>query len=142
MNTFLFLLGLLVVVVTGANVLSIMVLPRRPAGLARVSLAVNRSVRLVFVGLARLAHSYEAKDALLAPTGPVALVAQLTFWAAGFIVGFGLMLMPTTRDLSDGLLQALGSLFTVGAVHPGGAENVPVDVAAGAIWVVVVALQI
>src|SRR3954453_7897510 len=142
MNTFLFLLGLLLVLAAGANVLSTMVLPRRPVGLARVSLSLYRSIRLVFVGLARLARSYEAKDAVLAPAGPVALVVQLAGWAVAFIVGFGLMLMPTTKDLSDGLLQALGSLFTVGAVHPGGAENVPVDVAAGAIWVVVVALQI
>ena len=141
MNAFVFVLGLLVVLATGANVLSTLVLPRRPAGL-RVSLRVNRSVRLVFVGLARLARSYEAKDAVLAPAAPAALVAQLIFWAAGFVVGFGLMLVPTTNDLPDALLQALGSLFTVGAVHPGGSENVPTDVAAGALWVVVVALQI
>jgi hypothetical protein len=142
MNAFLFLVGLLVVVATGANVLGTMVVPRRPAGLARVSLLANRSVRLVFVGLARLARSYEAKDAILAPAGPVALVAQLMFWAAAFIVGFGLMLVPTTKSVADGLLQALGSVFTVGAVHPGGAEDLPIDVAAGAVWVVVVALQI
>jgi hypothetical protein len=141
MNGFVFVLGLFVVLATAANVLTTMVLPRRPAGL-RVSLRVNRSVRLVFVGLARLARSYEAKDAVLAPAAPAALVAQLIFWAAGFVVGFGLMLVPTTHDLPDALLQALGSLFTVGAVHPGGPENVPTDVAAGALWVVVVALQI
>src|SRR3954447_6267071 len=142
MNTFLFLLGLLLVLAAGANVLSTMVLPRRPVGLARLSLSLYRSVRLVLVGLSKLARSYEAKDAVLAPAGPVALVAQLVGWAVAFIVGFALMLMPTTKGLPDGLLQALGSLFTVGAVHPGGAENVPIDVAAGAIWVVVVALQI
>lgn len=141
MNAFLFVLGLFVVLATGANVLATMVLPRRPAGL-RVSLRVNRSVRLVFVGLARLARSYEAKDAVLAPAAPAALVAQLMFWAAGFIIGFGLMLVTTTHNLPDALLQALGSLFTVGAVHPGGRENAPIDVAAGALWVVVVALQI
>jgi hypothetical protein len=142
MSTVLFVLGLLVVVATGASVLFIMVLPRRPAGIARVSLWVNRGVRLVFIGFTRLAGSYEAKDAILAPVGPVALVVQLLVWAAGFIVGFALMLQPTTHDLADGLLQALGSVFTVGAIHPGGAENLPLDVAAGALWVVVVALQI
>ena len=115
MNTALFVLGLLVVLATGASVLFIMVLPRRPSGIARVSLWVNRGVRLVFVGFTRLARSYEAKDAILAPVGPVALVVQLLVWAAGFIVGFGLMLQPTTHDLADRLLQALGSVFTVGA---------------------------
>ncbi|MGH9102699.1 MAG: hypothetical protein ACRDYD_06920, partial [Acidimicrobiales bacterium] len=142
MSWALFALGVLLVVATGGSVLFTMVLPRRPAGFERVSLWVNRAVRLVFVGLTRLARSYEAKDAILAPVGPVALVAQLLFWAVAFIVGYGLMLQPATHDLLNGLLQALGSFFTVGAVHPGGPEDIPVDVAAGATWAVVVALQI
>lgn len=141
MNAFLFALGLLVVLATGASVVFTMVLPRRPTGFER-TLWVNRLVRLVFVGFARLVRSYEAKDAILAPVGPVALVAQLVSWAATFVLGYGLMLVPTTHDVAEGLLQALGSVFTVGAIHPGGRENLPVDVAAGAVWVVVVALQI
>lgn len=142
MNQLLFAVGLLVVILTGLGVLFTMVLPRRASGLERISMLINRSVRLGFVGLARLAPSYEAKDAVLAPTGPVVLVAQLVSWAGGFVVGFGLMLQPTTGDLARGLLQALASLFTVGTIHPGGPANVPIDVAAGATWVVVVALQI
>lgn len=142
MNWIPFVVGVMVVMATGASVLFTMVLPRRPAGFERISLGVNRAVRLVFIGLSKRAHSYEAKDAVLAPVGPIALVAQLLFWAACFIVGIALMLQPTTHNLADGLEQGLGSLFTVGAVHPGGPENVPLDVLAGAIWVVVVALQI
>jgi hypothetical protein len=142
MNAFLFALGVLVVLATGLSVLFTMVLPRRPAGLGQVSLWINRVVRLGFLGFARLARSYEAKDAMLALVGPVALVVQLMAWAAAFILGFALMLRATTHNLADGLLQSVGSLFTVGTIHPGGAENLPLDVAAGAIWVVVVALQI
>ncbi len=142
MNDLLFALGLVVVVLTGLGVLFTMVLPRRPSGLLRIATLINRSVRLAFVGLARLAPSYEAKDAVLAPIGPVALLAQLVSWAGGFVLGFGLMLQPTTGNLGAGLIQALGSVFTVGAIHPDGPANVPVDVAAGATWVVVVALQI
>ncbi len=103
---------------------------------------MNRAVRLAFLALARLASSFEAKDAILAPAAPAALVSQLLVWGAAFIVGFGLMLQSTTHNLANGLLQSVGSVFTVGAVHPGGPENVPLDVAAGATWVVVVALQI
>ena len=142
MKVFLFALGLLVVVGTWANVLATMVLPRRPAGFNRASLWVNRGVRFGFVGLARFARSFEAKDAILAAAAPAALVTQLFVWGAAFIVGFGLMLQSTTHNLANGLLQALGSVFTVGAIHPGGAENLTLDVAAGAVWVVVVALQI
>ena len=79
---------------------------------------------------------------ILAPAGPVALVVQLLVWALGFTLGFGLMITGDHHALGDGLLQALASLFTVGASHPGGAEEPAMDVAAGAVWVVVVALQI
>jgi hypothetical protein len=142
MSAFLFAVGVLLVVVTATSVVFTMVLPRRPSGIEKATLLVNRVVRLVFVGLSRFARTYEGKDALLAPTAPVALVVQLLFWAASFIVGFGLILQTTTHQISTGLLQAMTALFTVGAVHAGGPQNESADIAIGAIWVVVVALQI
>jgi hypothetical protein len=141
-NQFYFAIGLVIVCVTAAQVLLTMVLPRRPAGVERLTVLVNRSIRLVFVGLSRLAKSYEGKDAILAPTAPVALIAQLLFWGASLVVGFGLMLMPTVDSFPEGLLQALTALFTVGAVHIGGPADTGIDIAVGAIWVVIVALQI
>ena len=142
MSEFLFVLGLLIVCLTLAEVLFTMVLPRRPMGIERLTLAVNRAVRLVFVGLSRIAKTYEGKDAILAPTAPVALVAQLGFWALSLVIGFALMLYPTVHSIPEGLLQALTAMFTVGAVHIGGPPGVGVDIAIGAIWVVIVALQI
>jgi hypothetical protein len=141
-NALAFVVGLVVVAFTVVSVLFILVLPRQPSGLERISLVVNRTVRLVFVGLSRFAKTYEGKDAILAPTAPVALVAQLLFWAASLVVGFALMLVTTTHSFWLGLTQALTSLFTVGAIHTGGEANVGIDIAAGATWVVIVALQI
>jgi hypothetical protein len=142
MDASLFAVGLLIVLGTVTSVLFTLVLPRRPAGIQRVTLLVNRSVRLAFISLSRLARTYEAKDAILAPTAPVALLAQLLFWAAALVVGFGLMLHASTHSFPDGLLQALTALFTVGAVHIGGRPDEGIDIAVGAIWVVIVALQI
>jgi hypothetical protein len=142
LNTFFFAIGLVIVLFTIAEVLFVLVLPRQPSGVERVALFVNRSVRLFFVILSRLATSYEGKDAILAPTAPVALLGQLMFWAGSLVVGFGLMLMSTTHSVLQGLLQALIALFTVGAVHVGGRANIYLDVAAGSIWVIIVALQI
>ncbi|HLG67070.1 MAG TPA: hypothetical protein VKV36_04275 [Acidimicrobiales bacterium] len=142
MDAFLFALGIVVVVLTAAQVLFTMVLPRRPHGFERLTLMVNRGVRLAFLIVSRLARSYEAKDSLLAPTAPVALVAQLLSWAASFVVGFALVLQPTTHDVAAGLLQAMTALFTVGTAHAGGPPNEAADIAAGALWVVIVALQI
>src|SRR5664280_2141570 len=97
------------------GILFVLVLPRQPTGVERATLVVNRAVRLFFLALSRLAKTYEQKDAILAPSAPVALIAQLLFWAATLVLGLGLMLMPTTHSFPQGLLQALTSLFTVGA---------------------------
>ena len=137
-----YVLGLVIVVITIAGTLFVLVLPRQPFGIERLTLVVNRSVRLIFVGLSRLARTYERKDAILAPTAPVALLGQIIVWAASLILGFGIMLVPTTHSLWLGLEQATTALFTVGAIHEGGAANLALDIWAGATWVIVVALQI
>src|SRR5450755_522170 len=142
MSSLLFAIGVIVVIFTGASVLFTIVLPREPKGFQRVSTFVLRVVQLAFIGLSRLARSYEGKDTLLAPTAPVALVAQLTFWAGCFIVGFALMLERTTHSLVSALAQATGAVFTVGTINLSGRPNRAVDIAAGATWVVIVALQI
>ena len=142
MNVLAFVVGIVVVGLTVVGVVSVLVLPRAPTGIGRLSLAVNRGTRLVFVGLSRLAKTYEAKDAILAPIAPVALITQLLTWAGGLALGFALMLVPTTHSLWFGLTQSVSALFTAGAIHSGGRANTIIDIAAGATWVVIVALQI
>ncbi|SRR5664280_193900 len=142
MSDLLFAFGLIVVLFTAASVLFTIVLPREPRGFERLSSYVNRLVQVVFIGLSRLARTYEGKDALLAPTAPVALVAQLAFWASCFIIGYALMLEGTTHSLVSALAQASGAVFTVGTVDLSGPPNSALDIAAGATWVVIVALQI
>jgi hypothetical protein len=138
----LFGLGLIVVLFTAASVLFTIVLPREPRGFERLSSYVNRAVQLTFIGLSRLARSYEGQDRWLAPTAPVALIAQLAFWAGCFIVGYAMMLEGTTHNFVSALTQASGALFTVGAIDLSGRANYAVDIAAGSTWVVIVALQI
>jgi len=137
-----YVIGLLIVLVTIVSVLFILVLPRQPQGLEKLTVIVNKSVHYSFVMVARLARTYEVKDSILAPTAPVALIAQLLWWAVSLVLGFALMLMNTTHSFVHGLTQAVTSLFTVGAIHTGGAPNTSLDIAAGATWVVIVALQI
>ena len=142
LSDLLFALGLIVVISTAASVLFTIVLPREPRGFERVSTYVNRVVQLAFIELSRLARSHEGKDAWLAPTAPVALVAQLAFWAGCFIVGYALMLEGTTHSYISALAQASGAIFTVGTINLSGRANYAVDIAAGSTWVVIVALQI
>jgi hypothetical protein len=142
MNNVVFALGLVIVLITAANVIFTLVLPRRPAGIERLSLVVNKSVRHLFLVLSRAARSYEVKDAVLAPAAPVALLAQLVVWLGFFVVGYAFMLEPTTHGFSDAFTQAAVTLFSVGTAHAGGPPNEAVDIAAGATWAVVVTLQI
>jgi hypothetical protein len=142
MSTLLFVVGVVIVLLAATSVLFTIVLPREPRGFERSILVVNRSMRLAFIGLSRLARTYEGKDAILAPTAPVVLIGQLMFWAAGFILGYGFMLYSTTHQLGSAFAQATGSVFTVGTIDVSGSANSAVDIAAGATWVVIVALQI
>ena len=72
-NPWLLAIGLAVVLVTLVNVIFTMVLPRRPFGIDRLTLRINRLVLLLFSAATRLARgTYEGKDAILAPAGPAA----------------------------------------------------------------------
>lgn len=142
MDQFIFAIGVGVVVLNGASVLFTMVLPRSPKGFERLSIQINRMVRGVFLIATRFVRSYESKDAFLAPIGPVALAAQLVWWAAIFVVGFAFMLYPTTHSFSGAFLQATAALLTVASIRVGGKQNIAIDIGAGSIWVVIVALQI
>jgi hypothetical protein len=141
MNQLLFALGTVLVILTGSNILFTMVLPRSPRGFERTSVLVMRVVRSTLLVVSRVRRTYETKDAVLALTGPVAMVVQLLVWAGSFVIGFAFMLYTTTGSFSDSFLQASGGLFAIGS-HLGGRQNSAIDISAGAIWVVVVALQI
>jgi hypothetical protein len=142
MNVLLFVVGLAIVLLTSASVLFTIVLPREPRGSQRLSLWVLRLVRLAFVGMSRMARSYERKDAVLAATAPVALVAQLLFWAGLYILGYALIVTATTHDFGSSIVQSAESVFTVGTIDTAGDRRAAIDIAAGATWVVIVALQI
>src|ERR1700685_4246878 len=123
MNGLVFALGLVIVIITAANVVFTLVLPRRPAGIERLSLLVNRIVRFVFLVVSRAARRYEVKDALLAPAAPVALLAQLAVWLGFFVLGYACMLEPSTHGFAGALRQAGVTLFRVGSAHAGGPPN-------------------
>ena len=142
MSEFVFALGLVIVLVTASNVIFTLVLPRRPAGIERLSLVVNRCVRFVFLVLSRAAKSFEVKDTLLAPAAPVALLAGLVVWIGFFVLGYACMLERTTHGFASAFTQASVALFSVGTAHAGGTPNSTVDIAAGATWAIVVTLQI
>ena len=142
MDGLIFALGLALVLLTGLSILFTLVLPRRPIGPERLSLVINRVVRLMVLAVSRCFKSYETKDAILAATGPLAIVAQLAVWLGLFVVGYSMMLEPHTHRFSSAFAQGAVSIFTVGTGSAGGSRDLSVDIAAGATWAVVVAMQI
>ena len=127
---------------TWAVVVFTIVLPRGQWGPGRVSTIVTRTVRLFFATIARRTKSYERKDAILAPIGPVAVLAQLVVWLALFGVAFALMLVTYTHDLGSAISQATAAMFTLGEARTGRMTNDTITTIAGATGLIVVALQI
>ena len=79
--------GIAILVFTWMVVVFTIVLPRGQWGPARLSTYITRGVRLVFSGIAGLTKSYERKDTILAPIGPIAVITQLLVWLALFALG-------------------------------------------------------
>jgi hypothetical protein len=127
---------------TWAVVVFTIVLPRGQRGPARVSTIVTRGVRLVFTTAARLTKDYERKDVILAPIGPVAVLAQLVVWLALFGVAFVLMIVTYTHSLGNAISQVAAAMFTLGQARSGQLTNDTITMLAGATGLIVVALQI
>jgi hypothetical protein len=127
---------------TWAVVVFTIVLPRGQWGPGRVSTVITRTVRLFFATFARMTKSYERKDAILAPIGPIAVLSQLVVWLVLFCAAFVLMLVTYTHHLGSAIGQATAAMFTLGQARGGRFTNDTITTLAGATGLIVVALQI
>src|SRR5579862_834855 len=135
-------IGVVILALTWTSVIFTLILPRAISGPARLSIWINRSTRRFFFGLSHLARTYERKDAVLAPTGPVALIAQLVAWLALLGVAFVVMLEPYTHNLGKAVEQVAAAMFTLGLARTTHLTNDTVLICAAASGFVVIALQI
>ena len=143
MSGLVFALGLAIVVITAANVVFTLVLPRRPAGIERLSLVVNRVVRFLF--LVRVARGEEVRGQGRACWRRRPRWRSWPSWRCGWDSSSSATpscSSPATHGFSGAFRQAGVTLFSVGTAHAGGPSNRAVDIAAGATWAVVVTLQI
>jgi hypothetical protein len=134
--------GTAVFAVVWAVVVFSIVLPRGQWGPGRLSTLITRAVRMFFSSIARLTKRYEGKDSVLAPVGPVAVLAQLIAWLGLFFVAFVLMLVTYTNHLGAAITQVGAALFTLGLARSAHATNDTITTIAGATGFVVIALQI
>jgi hypothetical protein len=136
------LLGVAILVFTWTSVVFTLVLPRSLWGPGRLTIWITRSVRWFFFSLARLARTYEGKDAVLAPIGPVAVLALLVVWLLLIGAAFGLMLLPYTHDVGEAVVEIGAAMFTLGLARSARNTNDVVAIFAAASGFVVIALQI
>jgi hypothetical protein len=134
--------GVLLLGLTWVSVVFTLILPRTVAGPGRLAIWINRSTRWVFFHFSRFATTYEGKDALLSPVGPVALLALLVVWLVLIGTSFVIMLVPYTHDLGMAVTEVGEAMFTLGVARSEHATNDTILTVAAASGFIVIALQI
>jgi hypothetical protein len=135
-------LGLTLVLVTGASMVSTLVMPRGKSHFQMIGLRTQRSVRFVIVMISRPIKDFERKDSVLATIGPLALLTQLAVFLGLFLLGYSLAQWPYSGSYPVALRQAGSSMFTIGLAHVGGPTNDILTVMAAATGAIAIALQI
>ena len=135
-----FAAGLMLVLATAASVLETTIVPRGSrSGLTPLILRlVNLPIRL----MASRIGDYERRDSLLAYASAAYVVATLVVWLALFLVGYALMLWPSSAAFGDALRTAGSSMLTLGIAVPHGSVSTTVVYLAALTGLVVIALQI
>jgi hypothetical protein len=133
-------IGVVLVVVTLASVLRTLIIPR--GAYSRFGRYVDRAVDLAFRVATKRVRSYEERDEILAAQAAVYLVVLLAVWLAFFLIGFALLLWPSTADIAGAFRESGSSMFTLGFVVAGGNGSTAVDIIAAAVGLFTVAAQI
>lgn len=132
--------GAVIVVFTSVSVLRTLIVPRASIGrLGRlVDGVVDRAFRIATIRV----RSYEERDTILAAQAAVYLVALLAGWLAAYLVGYALLLWPSTHHIGYAFRESGSSMFTLGFVAASGGGSSAVDVLAAASGLFVIAAQI
>jgi hypothetical protein len=133
-------IGLMIITGTVVSVVKTLVVPRRAWSL--VSRIVEASTTWVFMTIARRMRSYDLIDRFLGFLGPTVLILQLLVWLGLFVIGFALLLVPTTDTFALALAHSGSSTFTLGITSREPGATTAIDVAAGAAGLIVIALTI
>jgi hypothetical protein len=138
------LLGLVVAVaIIGATTVSVMrtlIIPR--ASLGTIGRAVDTAVDKWFALITHRTKDYTGRDTVLAGQAAVYLLSLLAVWLLAYVVGFALVLWPSTRHLGVSFRESGSSLFTLGFVAPTTDTSTAIDVVEAGLGLFVVAAQI
>jgi hypothetical protein len=136
-----FVIGVVLLLVTGSSVTKTMLIPRpaNPVLTRAVAVTVRAVFRLATDGITDL----ERRERALSPGGPAFLVSLLVTWLVLLFFGFALLLWPFVgQGFPDALRISGSSLFTLGFAAASGAAPSAIVFAAAASGLIVVALLI
>ena len=134
------LAGLAIIVGTTVSVIKTLVVPRRAWSF--IPRIVEVATTRMFMTVARRIRSYDLIDRFLGFLGPSVLILQLLVWLALLVIGFALLLIPSTATFSQALAHSGSSTFTLGITSREPGATTAIDVAAGAAGLIVIALTI
>lgn len=132
--------GAAIILGTAVSVIKTLVVPRRAWSF--VPRLVDVVTTWVFMTIAKRMRSYDLVDRFLGFLGPIVLIFTLLTWLGLFVLGFALVLIPTTDNVGQALAQSGSSTFTLGisAREPG--VTTTIDIIASATGLIVIALTI
>ncbi|WP_329393245.1 hypothetical protein OHA45_03780 [Streptomyces lydicus] len=133
--------GAVVVLGLFSSVLHSLVIPRPTrSGFSRF---FQRRVHGAFQLVADRLPSAEAKDRVLAPMGPVAIVVTLIGWLVSFMVGYALLEAAVSRlGVRAALIESGSSLFTLGFASGNRVTLNAIDFLAAVTGPIVIGLQV
>lgn len=132
--------GMAIVAGTIVSVVKTLVVPRRAWSL--VPRTVEAGTTWLFMKIARHLRSYDAIDRFLGFLGPSVLILQLIVWLGLLVLGFAMLLVPSTDTFALALAHSGSSTFTLGITSRDPGATTAIDIAAGAAGLIVIALTI
>jgi hypothetical protein len=132
--------AVLVIASTTVSVMRTLIIPR--ARLGRIGKAVDTVVDKVFALVTHRMSDYEDRDDVLAGQAAVYLLSLLVTWLGSYVVGFALLLWPSTHHIGAAFRESGSSLLTLGFDAPSGDTSTAIDVVEAGLGLFVVAAQI
>jgi hypothetical protein len=134
------IVAVVIIVATSISVMRSLIIPRARSGW--IGQAVDVVVDKAFIVATHRIHDYEDRDNALAGQAAAYLVLQLTVWLGAYLIGFALLVWPSTHNIGFAFREAGSSMFTLGFVPAAGATSTAIDVVAAALGLFVIAAQI
>ena len=112
-RSFVFVLGLIIVISTLFSAISTFVLPR--SARSRLTQLVFRSLRKIFAGILHFAHSFQQKDGIFAYYAPISLLMLVPTWYVSITLGYAAIFWSLGVGSITACLRLSGSsLLTLG----------------------------